>query len=84
MNRLKERYVFDWNRIYARDGYHIEYSITDICNRNCIACSHLAPLAKGANFVREEEFMQVTSVLHTFPRKGSIVTERHRRIIGKV
>lgn len=64
MNRLKERYVFDWNRIYARDGYHIEYSITDICNRNCIACSHLAPLAKGANFVREEEFMQVTSVLH--------------------
>lgn len=73
MNRLKERYVFDWNRIYGKDGYHIEYSVTDICNRNCAACSHLAPLAKEANFVSAEEFARVTAVLqkcipeaHTF------------------
>lgn len=64
MNRLKERYVFDWNRIYGKDGYHIEYSVTDICNRSCISCSHLAPLAKHANFVSVEEFARVTGILH--------------------
>ena len=64
MSRLTERYKFDWNRIYGKDGYHVEYSITDICNRNCIACSHLAPLAKRANFVSAEEFARVTGILH--------------------
>lgn len=73
MCRLKERYVFDWNRIYGKDGYHIEYSVTDICNRNCIACSHLAPLAKEANFVCVKDFTLTTQILqkcipdvHTF------------------
>lgn len=73
MKRLKERYVFDWNRIYGKDAYHIEYSVTDVCNRNCTACSHLAPLAKEANFVSAEEFARVTGILqrcipeaHTF------------------
>lgn len=64
MSQLNERYTFNWNRIYVQDGYHIEYSVTDLCNRNCIACSHLAPLAKGANFVSVEVFTRITSVLH--------------------
>ena len=64
MGRLSERYVFDWNRIYGKDGYHVEYSVTDICNRNCISCSHLAPLAKHANYVSAEEFARVTGILH--------------------
>lgn len=64
MSRLQERYTFDWNRIYGKDGYHIEYSVTDICNRNCVACSHLAPLAKRPNFVSIEEFVRVTKILH--------------------
>ena len=64
MSRLQERYTFDWNRIYGKDGYHIEYSVTDACNRNCVACSHLAPLAKRPNFVSIEEFARVTGILH--------------------
>lgn len=73
MFELKERYIFDWIRIGSKDGYHIEYCITDICNRNCAACSHLAPLAKAPNFVSVEEFTRVTAMLrqalpeiHTF------------------
>ena len=64
MSRLRERYTFDWNRIYGKEGYHIEYSVTDACNRNCVACSHLAPLAKRPNFVSIEEFARVTGILH--------------------
>ena len=73
MSRLFERYLFDWRRIFINDGYHIEYSITDICNRRCKSCSHLAPLAKKANFVSREEFTRVVKLMrnlipdaHTF------------------
>ena len=73
MSALKERYAFDWNRIYYKDAYQIEYSVTDICNRNCTACSHLAPLAKEPNFAGVEEFTRVTTLMqkrlpdiHTF------------------
>lgn len=73
MSRLKERYIFDWDRIFQKDAVHVEYSITDICNRSCRACSHLAPLAKHPNFVTADEFRRVTSILrrcipdiHTF------------------
>lgn len=59
MFKLKEKYIFDWHRIFAKDNYHIEYSITDICNKKCKACSHLAPLAKNSNFVTEDEFIRV-------------------------
>lgn len=62
--QLKERYKFDWNRIFGKDAWHIEYSITDKCNRNCAACSHLAPLSKRPNFVSKEEFEQVTANLN--------------------
>lgn len=73
MAGLKERYIFDWKRIGKKDGYHVEYCITDICNRNCASCSHLAPLAKEPNFVSIEEFTRTTEILksslpdiHTF------------------
>lgn len=73
MYELKERYIFDWERIRSKDGYHIEYCITDICNRNCASCSHLAPLAKEANFVKAEDFSRIVKILkkslpdvHTF------------------
>ena len=73
MRTLATPYEFDWNRIQFEDSYHIEYSITDICNRNCAACSHLAPLAKKPNFVTVEEFARVTGIMrklipdaHTF------------------
>lgn len=73
MAKLKESYSFDWHRIYAEDRPHIEYSITDICNRNCRSCSHLAPLAKRANFVTEGEFTRIVDIMrrlmpdiHTF------------------
>lgn len=62
--KLKERYVFDWDRIQNNDPYHIEYSVTDICNRNCGYCSHLAPLAKRANFATETEFERTVGILH--------------------
>ncbi len=62
--RLGKRYSFDWDRIQCEDPYHIEYSITDICNRNCGCCSHLAPLAKRPNFVSAEEFAEKTEILH--------------------
>lgn len=62
--KLSERYVFDWNRIRHEDNYHIEYSITDICNRNCAHCSHLAPLAKSPNFVDERKFENTIKILH--------------------
>ena len=71
--RLRERYVFDWNRILREDGWHIEYSVTDVCNRSCAACSHLAPLAKRENFVGVAEFARTVKILaaripdaHTF------------------
>lgn len=64
MPRLNERYRFDWKRIQFEDNYHIEYSVTDICNRNCKGCSHLAPLAKDPNFVTVEEFTRVTKIMH--------------------
>lgn len=73
MAELKTRYIFDWHRIFAADGYHMEYSITDSCNKNCASCSHLAPLAKRPNFVSAEAFTRVVSVMrrvvpdaHTF------------------
>ena len=73
MAELKERYVFDWHRIFAEDKPHVEYCITDICDRNCKSCSHLAPLAKEANFVGTEEFTRVVTIMrrvlpdvHTF------------------
>ena len=73
MAELKTRYVFDWHRIFAEDGYHIEYSVTDICNRNCASCSHLAPLAKHPNFVTAEAFAHDVRIMrrvvpdaHTF------------------
>lgn len=66
-------YIFDWKRIQSEDAYHIEYSITDICNRNCACCSHLAPLAKSPAFVEVEEFRRVVKIMrkvipdaHTF------------------
>lgn len=72
-NRLAERYIFDWKRIEKQDSYHIEYCVTDICNRNCTACSHLAPLAKQPNFVTIEQFSKVVKIIqkcmldvHTF------------------
>ena len=73
MAELKERYVFDWHRMFAEDKPHVEYCITDICDRNCKSCSHLAPLAKKANFVSREEFTRVVKLMrnlipdaHTF------------------
>lgn len=73
MYRLDKRYCFDWNRIRFEDNYHIEYCITDICNRNCAHCSHLAPLAKGPNFVGFKEFERAVRIMqkcvpdaHTF------------------
>lgn len=57
-------YDFDWRRIFAEDGYHIEYSVTDACNRNCASCSHLAPLAKRPNFVSVGEFTRVVKTVH--------------------
>lgn len=73
MPALKEKYVFDGNRIRYKDGYHIEYCITDICNRNCRSCSHLAPLAKEPNYVSVDDFTRVVKILraclpeiHTF------------------
>lgn len=71
--RLSERYKFDYRRIQFEDSYHIEYCITDVCNRNCAACSHLAPLAKRENFVGIEEFIKNSAIIrnlipdiHTF------------------
>ena len=64
MSRLQSRYVFDWDRIFNQDEYHLEYSVTDSCNRNCVACSHLAPLAKFPNYVNIGEFTRVTNILH--------------------
>lgn len=72
MPELTKPYIFDWKR--CEDvPYIIEYSITDICNRNCTACSHLAPLAKIPNFVDVDEFIKVTDIMrklipdaHTF------------------
>lgn len=73
MCKLSNPYAFDWHRIQFEDPYHIEYCITDICNRNCASCSHLAPLAKNPNFVKVEEFTSVTGIMkklipdaHTF------------------
>lgn len=70
---LTKRYDFDWRRIQFDDSYHIEYCITDICNRNCVSCSHLAPLAEKPNYVSKEEFKRVASIMrrvapdaHTF------------------
>lgn len=61
--KLTERYKFDFKRIEFEDSYHIEYCITDICNRNCASCSHLAPLAKRDNFVSREEFKRVIGII---------------------
>ena len=73
MSKLEQRYDFDWYRVQFYDSYHIEYCITDICNRNCVSCSHLAPLAKTPNYVTEEEFLRVVGIMrrvvpdaHTF------------------
>lgn len=63
MFELKERYEFDWRRIQFDDAYHIEYCITDICDRNCVSCSHLAPLAVSPNFVGRAEFERVVGIL---------------------
>lgn len=70
---LIERYIFDWKRIREKDSCHIEYCVTDICNRNCTACSHLAPLAKQSNFVTIGEFSKMVKIIqkcildvHTF------------------
>lgn len=62
--KLLKRYQFDCRRIEFEDAFHIEYCITDICNRNCAACSHLAPLAKSPNFVTCEEFEKNVVILH--------------------
>ena len=64
MKKPKNPYIFDWHRILYEDGVHIEYSITDVCNRNCRSCSHLAPLASAPNFVGEEEFARVCKELY--------------------
>lgn len=73
MKKLSKPYAFDWHRIQFEDSYHIEYSITDMCNKNCASCSHLAPLAKTPNFVTVEEFARITEIIwklipdaHTF------------------
>lgn len=60
---LKERYAFDWDRIMTADAYHIEFCITDICNRSCASCSHLAPLAKRPNFIGRAEFEREVGVM---------------------
>ncbi len=65
MGILTERYVFDFNRIMQSGERHIEYSVTDICNRNCRSCSHLAPLAKNPNFICAEEFEKTVLILQT-------------------
>lgn len=41
----------------------IEFSITDICNRNCRSCSHFAPLAKKPNFIHSEDFEKQLGIL---------------------
>ena len=73
MAELTKPYIFDWHRIFAKDRHHIEYCITDICNRACKSCSHLAPLARKANFVGREEFARTVKIMrkvlpdvHTF------------------
>lgn len=62
---LLKPYKFDWHRIQYEDHYHIEYCVTDICNRNCASCSHLAPLARQPNFVSVEEFTRVIKIMRT-------------------
>ena len=73
MAKLTSRYNFDYRRILFEDGYHIEYSITDICNKNCAGCSHLAPLAKKPNFVDIEEFSRVVAVMQKVIPKAHTV-----------
>ena len=60
---LKEKYVFDWKRIFKNDECHIEYSIIDICNKKCVSCSHLAPLAKNPNYTKKDEFKRVVKIM---------------------
>ncbi len=61
---LTNRYNFDCKRIQNDDSYHIEYCITDICDRNCAACSHLAPLAVYPNFVGCDKFERDIKILN--------------------
>ncbi len=60
---LKEKYVFDWKRMFKNNEYHIEYSIIDICNKKCISCSHLSPIAKEANCVNIDEFRRIIKII---------------------
>ena len=62
-NVLSNRYEFDFKRIQFKDSYHIEYCITDACDRSCACCSHLAPLAKSPNFVTVENFAKHAEIL---------------------
>lgn len=57
-------YEFNRSKIIEHPIHQIEYSITDICNKNCKACSHFAPLAKQANFVNVKDFENEIKILH--------------------
>ena len=91
MAELLTRYAFDWRRIFAADGYHVEYCVTDVCNRNCKSCSHLAPLAVRPNCVTTDEFTRVVKIMrrivpqaHTFWLTGGEPTlhPEHIKLLG--
>lgn len=58
-------YFFNHEEIIKHPLHQIEYSIIDICSRNCKSCSHFAPLAKRANAVSKGEFIKNTQILHS-------------------
>lgn len=57
-------YKFNRAEITSHPLHQIEYSIIDICNKNCKACSHFAPLAIEPNLVGIEEFIENAKILH--------------------
>lgn len=66
-------YIFNHREIINHPLHQLEFSITDICNRNCRSCSHFAPLARNANMVDGRDFVKFTKILrrvipdvHTF------------------
>ena len=56
--------IFEYTEITNHPLHQIEYSITDICNRNCKSCSRFAPLAKQPNKVGVEESIENTKIFH--------------------
>lgn len=64
-------YNFNHIEIMQHPLHQIEYSIIDVYNKNCRSCSHFAPLAKQANKISIEEFVENTKILH------SIISDVH-------